>query len=142
MAWRLGGPVGFGTIANAVLVGGTIQLLTLSGWVTGLAHTPLAERIGLMAGGLAGMGLGSGLYLGARLGAGPRDAVMLVGAERTRFRVGVVRAALEICAVGAGFALGGTVGIGTLAFALLIGPTVEGSFWLLERTPLAVAVTA
>ena len=39
----------------------------------------------------------------------------------------------------AGFALGGTVGIGTAAFALGIGPAVELSFWLLERSPFADA---
>lgn len=39
-------------------------------------------------------------------------------------------------ALAVGFALGGTVGVGTLAFVILIGPAVEGSFWLLARSPL------
>nr|MDQ2981803.1 hypothetical protein [Actinomycetota bacterium] len=78
-----------------------------------------------------------GLYLGADLGAGPRDSLMVVGARRTPFRIGVVRAALELCALAVGFALGGTVGVGTVAFALGIGPVVELVFWLLERSSLA-----
>ena len=83
------------------------------------------------------MGVGSGLYLGADLGAGPRDSLMVVGARRTPFRIGVVRVALELSALGGGLLLGGTIGIGTAAFAFGIGPAVEGSFWLLERSPLA-----
>ena len=62
---------------------------------------------------------------------------MLVGARRTRFRVGIVRATLELCALAAGIALGGTFGVGTVLFALLVGPIVEASFGLLGRTPLA-----
>jgi uncharacterized membrane protein YczE len=53
-----------------------------------------------------------------------------------------VRAVLEGCALVAGFALGGTVGLGTLAFALLVGPAVEASFFLLARSPFATAPAA
>ncbi|HEY8628247.1 MAG TPA: hypothetical protein VIN34_04440, partial [Candidatus Limnocylindria bacterium] len=75
-------------------------------------------------------------YIGASYGAGPRDTLMLVLSRRTGRRIGLVRAAIEAAALVAGFALGGTVGIGTIAFALLIGPSVEASFWLLARSPL------
>ena len=136
-AWLLGAKVGFGTVANAVLVGTFVQLLTSLGSVSGLAHDPLAARILLIGAGLALMGIGSGLYIGAGLGAGPRDSLMVVGAARTRVRVGVVRTTLELAALAAGFAFGGTVGVGTLAFALGIGPAIESSFWLLARSPLA-----
>jgi uncharacterized membrane protein YczE len=44
---------------------------------------------------------------------------------------------LEISVLLVGFLLGGTVGVGTLAFAALIGPTVEGSFWLVTRLRFA-----
>ncbi len=140
-AWLLGARVGLGTLANTVLVGGLVQALTEVQWVTRLASEPLGVRIGLLAGGLALIGVGSGFYLGADLGAGPRDSLMVVGATRTRFRIGVVRAALELSALAAGAALGGTVGVGTLAFALGIGPMVELAFWLLERSPLTRTVS-
>ena len=61
---------------------------------------------------------------------------MLVGARRLHTRIGTVRAGLELSALVIGFGLGGTVGVGTLVFAALIGPAVEGSFWLVTRTPL------
>jgi uncharacterized membrane protein YczE len=80
--------------------------------------------------------VGSAFYIGADLGAGPRDSLMLVGARRTGARIGVVRALLEISVLIAGFLLGGAVGLGTVAFAALIGPSVEASFWLLSRTRL------
>jgi uncharacterized membrane protein YczE len=137
-AWALGARIGFGTVANAVLVGSLVQLLTSLGAVAGLAHDPLGVRIVLLAAGLALMGVGTALYLGAGLGAGPRDSLMVVGARRTRFRIGIVRAALELCALAVGVALGGTFGVGTIAFALGIGPSVELSFWLLARSPLGL----
>ncbi len=62
---------------------------------------------------------------------------MLVLSRRVGIRIGWARTAIEILALAAGFALGGTAGIGTLVFALGIGPAVELSFWLLERTPVA-----
>ena len=137
VAWMLGARVGVGTFANALLVGTFVQLLASVEAISELSDQGLATRIALLAIGIALMGAGSGLYLGAGLGAGPRDSLMVVGAERTRFRIGVVRGAIELTALAVGFALGGTVGIGTVAFALLIGPAVEGAFWLLERASLA-----
>ena len=103
-AWLLGARVGLGTVANAVLVGSLVQLYTSFGAVEGLAHDPLGVRIGLLAAGIASMGVGTALYLGAGLGAGPRDSLMVVGARRTRFRIGVVRAGLELSALAAGIA--------------------------------------
>jgi uncharacterized membrane protein YczE len=137
LAWSLGGRPGVGTVANAVLVGTFIQLLTSIDAVSRLDDQVLGVRIVLLAVGIALIGPASAFYIGADLGAGPRDTLMLVGARRTRFRIGVVRAGLELMALAAGIALGGTFGVGTLAFALLVGPVVEASFALLARTPLA-----
>jgi uncharacterized membrane protein YczE len=61
---------------------------------------------------------------------------MVIAAYRLGRRIAVVRAGIEICALGLGIALGGTFGAGTVVFALLIGPSIEASFWLLERSRL------
>ncbi len=137
VAWLLGARVGIGTLANALLVGTFVQLLTSVEAVSSLSDGGLGLRIALLAIGIPLMGIGTAVYLGAGLGAGPRDSLMVVGAERTRTRIGVVRGVLELTALAVGFALGGTVGIGTVAFALLIGPAVEASFWLLQRASFA-----
>jgi uncharacterized membrane protein YczE len=42
----------------------------------------------------------------------------------------------------AGALLGGKIGIGTIAFALLVGPALEMSFWLLAKTPIAAPAVA
>jgi uncharacterized membrane protein YczE len=136
LAWQLGSRPGIGTIANAVLIGLFVAFVLPLSFVDHLSGWPLPARIALLAVGLTLFGGGSALYIGAGLGAGPRDSLMLVGTLRSGVRIGVVRAALEGTALVAGVILGGTVGVGTLVFALLIGPAVEASFWLVVRLGL------
>jgi uncharacterized membrane protein YczE len=137
VAWLLGSRPGIGTVANAALIGLFVVAVQPLAAVQELATWPLLARAVLLAFGLTLFGIGSAFYIGAALGAGPRDSLMLVGALRSGVRIGGVRAALEGSALVAGVVLGGTVGIGTLAFALLIGPAVESSFWLVTRLGLA-----
>src|SRR5262245_42869222 len=141
LAWRLGARIGIGTVANAVLVGTFIEGLTAIGPVDRLSESPLGVRIVLLGVSMVLIGIGSALYLGAWLGAGPRDSLMVVGGERTGLRLGVVRVGLELLALAAGFALGGTIGVGTVVFALCVGPSLEAGFWGLRRSGLAVPVT-
>jgi uncharacterized membrane protein YczE len=139
LARSLGARIGLGTVANAVLVGAFVDQFLRIDALHRLASEPLAQRVLLDLAGIGLVGVATAFYIGARFGAGPRDSLMLVGARRTRFRVGAVRAVLEGGALVAGFALGGTVGVGTLAFALLVGPAVEASFFLLGRSPIAAS---
>jgi uncharacterized membrane protein YczE len=136
VAWALGARIWIGTVANAVLIGGFIILLQPLHVVHDLASWPLGPRIALVFAGLVFFGVGTAFYIGASLGAGPRDSLMLVGSRRTGLRIGAMRAMIEIFVLLVGFLLGGTVGLGTLAFAALIGPAVEASFWLVTRLHL------
>ena len=136
VAWALGARIWIGTVANAVLIGGFIILLQPLHAVQQLATWPLGPRIALVFVGLLCFGVGSAFYIGANLGAGPRDSLMLVGSRRTGLRIGAMRAIIEISVLLVGFLRGGTVGLGTLAFAALIGPAVEASFWLVIRLRL------
>jgi uncharacterized membrane protein YczE len=138
IGWSLGGRPGIGTVANAVLVGALIQVLTEIDALTNLSHDGLSVRIPLLVVGIALIGPASAFYIGADLGAGPRDTLMLVGSRRTGARIGIVRATLELAALAVGIALSGTFGVGTVLFALLVGPIVEASFAMLGRTPLAI----
>jgi uncharacterized protein len=137
VAWLAGAPPGFATVANAVVIGLTIDVLTALPAVDALSGSPLLARIGLVAAGVLLFGAGSALYIGAGFGAGPRDSMMLALTRRTGWRIGVVRAGIEVTVLVAGLLLGGIAGIGTLALALLVGPSVELSFWVLIRLRLA-----
>ena len=139
LAWALGARIGPGTVANAILIGLMVDGLLAIDVVDALSESSLTARITFMVVGILIIGIGSGLYIGAGLGAGPRDSLMLVAARRAGVRIGTARVTIEVVVTVAGFALGGTVGIGTLAFAFGIGPAVELSFWLLEHSPLADA---
>lgn len=108
---------GVGTLANAVLVGASVDAtLAVLGEVD-----PLVARVALMIGGVALNGIATGLYIGARMGPGPRDGLM-TGIARRGHSVRVVRTVIELTVVAIGVALGGTIGIGTLAYAVGIGP--------------------
>ena len=118
---------GLGTVLNAIVIGLAIAAMlpllpddrsTAAAWV-------------LLAGGIALVATGSGFYLGARLGPGPRDGLMTGLSRRTGGSLRLVRTGIEGGAMIAGFLLGGQVGIGTVAFAALVGPGVQASLGLI-----------
>ncbi|MFZ6003911.1 MAG: YczE/YyaS/YitT family protein [Actinomycetota bacterium] len=119
---------GLGTILNVIVIGLVVDA-TLA--VVDAPGT-LWQRITFLAVGIFAFGPGSGFYIGAGLGPGPRDGLMTGLARRGR-SVRVVRTAIELGALAIGASLGGTVGIGTLVFALTVGPNVH---WHLERMTL------
>jgi uncharacterized membrane protein YczE len=113
---------GFGTIANVVMIGVAIDV-TLALLPTG---TWLPAQIGFLVGGVLLNGLATGLYIGARMGPGPRDGLMTGLHNRfPRLSLRLVRTSIELTVLGGGFLLGGTVGIGTLVYALAIGPLAQ-----------------
>jgi uncharacterized protein len=136
-SWLLGAHVGIGTVANASLIGLFIEVLVRVPAVDSISEEELGVRSLVLVLSIALVAVGSAFYLGGALGAGPRDSLMLVLAFRSGWRIGIVRTLLESSVVVAGAFLGGKIGIGTVAFALLIGPALEASFWLLARTPIA-----
>lgn len=138
LAWRLGVRPGFGTIANATAIGGFLQLLITTDALPDLADGQLAARVAFVVVGVLAFGAGSAFYIGAGMGAGPRDSLMLAIARRCHVRVAVGRAATELAALGGGLALGGSIGLGTAAFAFGVGPAVELAFATLGRSRLAL----
>ena len=79
------------------------------------------------------VGLGSGFYLTANLGPGPRDGLMTGLQSLTNQPISLIRTVIEVSAVGLGFYLGGIVGIGTLLFAFGIGPTVSFGIFIVTK---------
>ena len=111
---------GIGTLSNAVLVG------LIADAALALISPPgqMPVRVAFLVLGIVGTAIGTGLYVGAGFGPGPRDGLM-TGLARRGISVRIVRTGIEVCALGVGLLLGGSVGIGTIAFALGIGPLVQ-----------------
>jgi len=120
---------GFGTLSNAVLVAVAIDVMTpLLTIPDGSAIRYLQLVVGVML-----IGAGSGLYLTANLGPGPRDGLM-TGLQRLTARpIGWVRAGLELTVLCVGWLLGGTVGLGTVVFALGVGYAVALSLSVVKQ---------
>lgn len=116
---------GIGTILNVFIVAGTIDLtLPYLPSPTEYPNQILQTAIGIMT-----IGLGSGFYLTANLGPGPRDGLM-VGLQRiTDLPIITVRTALELMVVITGWLMGGLVGLGTIMFVFGIGPAVAGGLY-------------
>ena len=111
---------GIGTILNAILIAAAIDIMEPK-----LPHPqdPLFQVIQVLIGTIL-VGIGSGFYLTANLGPGPRDGWM-TGIQRiTKVPIGRVRTIIEIIVLVIGWQLGGIFGIGTIIFAFLIGPIV------------------
>ena len=133
---------GVGTVLNVLLVGAVIDVLLATPLLDGLGDGALALRLLAVVGGIALVAVGSALYLGAHLGPGPRDGLMVAISRRTGWSVGVARGLLECTVLLLGVLLGGPVGPGTLVFALGIGPAVQLAFRVLRQTPARVPVPA
>jgi uncharacterized membrane protein YczE len=116
-------PYGVGTLLNALIIGVAIDAFAL----VVPAPDQLVARIGLLVAGIVIIGFASGMYIGARLGPGPRDGLM-TGLAKRGPSVRLTRTIIEIVVLAIGWALGGTFGVGTIAFALFIGPIVQFSF--------------
>ncbi len=128
---QLAEPVGLGTVANAIVVGlsvdGALWLIPdlESIWIRGAALA-LAPPL---------LGLASGLYIGAGLGPGPRDGLM-TALGRRGMSIARARLIIEVTALAVGWLLGGVVGIGTVYFGLTVGWFVR---LFIHRFPVADA---
>jgi len=125
----LGQKPGMGTFLNAIIIAAMIDL--------SIAFIPTPEiymsKFIMLACGILLVGFGSGLYLIANLGPGPRDGLMTGLQRKTKLPIAAVRACIEITVASVGWYLGGTLGEGTLLFAFGIGPAVALGLFLVSR---------
>lgn len=123
---------GLGTLLNAIVISAAIEL--------SLPYLPTPDHYALkiveVLMGILLVGLGSGLYLIANLGPGPRDGLMLGLQRLTSLPIAAVRTTIELAAVVIGWLLGGSVGLGTLLFAFGIGYAVSiGLYFVAHFSP-------
>ena len=120
---------GIGTILNTIIISVVIDL--------SLPYLPSPElfvfQLLQVIIGVIIVGLGSGFYLIANLGPGPRDGLMTGLQKITNLSIALIRTIIEISAVIAGWYLGGVVGIGTIIFALGIGPFVSAGLFFVNK---------
>jgi len=125
----LGQKPGMGTFLNAIIIAAMIDL--------SIAFIPTPElyisKFLMLVCGVLLVGFGSGLYLIANLGPGPRDGLMTGLQKKTNLPIAAVRAFIEITVATVGWYLGGTLGEGTLLFAFGIGPAVALGLFLVSR---------
>lgn len=122
---------GFGTFLNATLVGVMIDT-TL--FVVGETELIWLRVLYLIAG-IGMVAVGSGLYIGSRLGPGPRDGIM-TGLAARGMSIRLARTLIEGTVLIAGWLLGGAVGIGTVVYTLTIGPLLQISLRWADKGPL------
>ena len=120
---------GIGTILNALIIAFMIDFsLALLPYPQTLVWQLLQVVVGVLV-----IGIASGIYLTANLGAGPRDGLMTGLQSKTGFPIATIRIAIEISVVSIGWYLGGIVGLGTLIFAFGVGPSVAIGILLVRR---------
>ena len=111
---------GIGTIIDIFLVGTVADLI--------IPNFPLSENVFssllLILCGIILIGAGTAIYVGANLGVGPRDGIM-VGLEAKGLKIGTARNIIELLAFLTGWLLGGLVGYVTILFVIGIGPVVQ-----------------
>ncbi|WP_299372991.1 hypothetical protein [uncultured Kiloniella sp.] len=127
--WPLKQVPGIGTILNAIIIALVLEfVLPYIPTPNGYIFQVLLTILGILV-----TGLGSGIYLIANLGPGPRDGLMTGFQQQTNLPIAWIRSGIELSAVIIGWSLGGVVGLGTVLFAVLIGPSVACSLFVLDK---------
>jgi len=119
---------GIATVCNMLIIGPWVDVLRPhvgffepGGGIPGTAQ---------FLGGILVMGVGTAVYIGARLGAGPRDGLVMGLSRRIGRSLRASRIGMEVTVLAVAAVLGGSIGLGTLLFAMLMGPTMQASLRL------------
>ena len=111
---------GFGTIVDLIWIGSVADLVIPRFQLS----TNTLQSLVLIFFGILLIGIGTAVYVGAGLGVGPRDGIM-VGFENRGIKIGTARILIELFAFISGWILGGNVGYVTILFVIGIGPVVQ-----------------
>ena len=121
---------GIGTVCNMAMVGPWIDLLRVQAWFPHATNRVAGSSQFLL--GLLVLGLGTAVYIGACLGAGPRDGFVLGLSRKSGRSIRLTRIKVELVVLGVALLMGGSIGLGTVLFALLMGPIMQTSLRLLR----------
>ncbi len=126
----LGERLGWGTLCNMLFIGLFLDLLMLNHLIP--MFKGLLPCIIMMFLGMFVIGVATYFYIGAGLGSGPRDGLMIALTKKTNKSVRFIRNSIELSVLIIGYILGGFVGVGTLIMALTIGYIIQFVFKLFK----------
>lgn len=135
--WLLKEKIGIATLLDALIVGKFVDFFIWLGlfekcsdFLTGIMVLLLGQVF---------LSVGSYFYMGAGLGCGPRDALMVaVGKRLRKFPIGLARGLLEGAVLFMGWSLGAKVGLGTIIYVVGIGFVLQITFKALRFDATAV----
>src|SRR5699024_9973171 len=110
-----------GTFSNMICIGLFIDLFN---WLIPNPNTLFIQLIAFILG-IILIATGSGIYISANLGAGPRDSLMFLIVKKASFSIAVARTIMEAVVAVVGFLLGGPLGVGTVLIAFAVGPIIQ-----------------
>lgn len=119
----LGVRIGLATIANMIMIGFFIDLVSYIDIIP--VSSNIFSGIIMMIGSLFSLAFGTYLYIGCGMGCGPRDGLMVALVRITGKSVRLIRFVIEMCALTIGYFLGGKAGIGTVITVFGIGYCVQ-----------------
>jgi len=123
-------PLGVGTLANVLVIGLVVDAtISIGGDPSNSVIRALCTATGPIV-----VAIGSGFYIGARFGPGPRDGLM-TALDRRGVAIWKARTLIEGAALACGLVMGGTIGWGTVWFVVVIGPAVQFFLRMLDTEP-------
>lgn len=117
------------TWLNMLLIGSFVDLFT---WILPNSKS-LPLDVFYFLSGLFVMSIGCAMYISPRLGAGPRDTVMMILVEKFGGSIRMARFLTETIVAILGYLLGGPIGIGTVIIALFTGYIIQPALPFFEK---------
>lgn len=126
---------GLGTLSNMLVIGPWFDLVHDQPWFPGWDGG--VGGVAQFVAGMALMGVATALYIGADLGAGPRDGFILGLSHRSGASIRATRIGIEVTVLATGWLCGGAIGFGTVLFAVGMGPIMQACLrWMDVRPPV------
>lgn len=129
----LGESFGIGTVVNIVLCGVLIDLVNAAALIPRM--TSIFSGVLMLFAGMVVLAVGTWLYMASELGSGPRDALTVALARKTKRSVGPCRVVMDCTVTALGYLMGGKLGLGTVIAAVFVGWIIDLTFRLVRFHP-------
>ena len=120
----------------ATFVTGLIMGLLIDFWVSIVQNInvdSLIMQIVIFVAALVLMGVGIAAYVISKLPPSPLDDLLVALDGATKISMGKIKIGIDITCMIVAFLLGGPIGVGTILMALLLGPTINFFYKLMDK---------